>query len=204
MKTPRVTYRIQLRPEFGFDDAAALADYLAGLGVSHLYASPYLHAAEGSTHGYDVVDPTRVSEALGGDAAHRRMVEALGRAGLGQVLDIVPNHMAVTADNAWWWDLLRNGPASGFAHVFDVDWDPPEPKLRNQVLLPVLGDHYGRELEAGSIRVRHDDGELRLSYHDHAAPIAPRGPPVRQIRPSASSAIQASETWTGSPGPFSR
>ena len=76
MKTPRVTYRIQLRPEFGFDDAAALADYLAGLGVSHLYASPYLHAAEGSTHGYDVVDPTRVSEALGGDAAHRRFESA--------------------------------------------------------------------------------------------------------------------------------
>ncbi|MBW3554793.1 MAG: malto-oligosyltrehalose synthase, partial [Gemmatimonadetes bacterium] len=179
MPTPRATYRIQLRADFGFDDAAAVADYLSALGASHLYASPYLHAAEGSTHGYDVVDPTRVSEALGGEDGHRRMIGALGEAGLGQVLDIVPNHMAVTPDNRWWWDVLRNGPASRFAHVFDVDWDPPEPKLRNQVLLPVLGDHYGRELEAGLIRLHHDDGAFTLRYHDHVAPVAPRSlPPV--------------------------
>ncbi|HUG40097.1 MAG TPA: malto-oligosyltrehalose synthase [Longimicrobiales bacterium] len=174
MATPRATYRIQLRPDFGFEDTAAVADYLARLGVSHLYASPYLHAAEGSTHGYDVVDPTRVSEALGGEEGHAALLAALERQGLRQVLDIVPNHMAVTRENAWWWDLLRNGPASRFAHVFDVDWDPPEPKLRNQVLLPILGDHYGRELEAGRVALRHADGVFTLQYEDHVAPVAPR------------------------------
>ena len=174
MSTPRATYRIQLRPEFDFDDAARLTGYLARLGVSHLYASPYLHAAEGSTHGYDVVDPTRASEALGGDEGHARLLDALAANGLGHVLDIVPNHMAVTAGNDWWWDVLRNGPSSRFSHMFDVDWDPPEPKLRNQVLLPILGDHYGRELEAGRIRLHHEDGRFTLRYHEHHAPAAPR------------------------------
>src|ERR1700737_4636926 len=92
----RATYRLQLRPGFGFDEAAELAGYLAALGVSHLYASPYLQAARGSTHGYDVVDPTRVNRELGGAEAHGRMGEALGAAGLGQMLDVVPNHMAIT------------------------------------------------------------------------------------------------------------
>ncbi len=175
MPTPRATYRIQLSPGFDFDAAAGIADYLAALGVSHLYASPYMQAAPGSTHGYDVVDPTRVSDDLGGAAGLERMIEALSRHGLGHVLDVVPNHMAATGrENAWWWDLLRHGPASRYARYFDVDWDPPEPKLRDQVLMPVLGDHYGRELEAGRIRVERDGGELTVRYHDHVLPLAPR------------------------------
>ncbi|MFW6330290.1 MAG: malto-oligosyltrehalose synthase, partial [Gemmatimonadota bacterium] len=174
MPTPDATYRLQLRPEFDFHAAAALTDYLAHLGVSHLYASPYLQAAPGSAHGYDVVDPTRVNEELGGEEGHGALAAALGRAGLGQVLDIVPNHMAITGpENRWWWDVLRNGPASRYATYFDVDWDPPEPRLRNQVLIPVLGDHYGREVEGGAIRVEYDD-RFVVRYHDHVLPLAPR------------------------------
>jgi (1->4)-alpha-D-glucan 1-alpha-D-glucosylmutase len=122
----RATYRLQLRAEFGFDDAAAIADYLEALGVSHVYASPYLQAAPGSAHGYDVVDHSRVNDELGGPEAHRRFVSALGESGLGQVVDVVPNHMAVgPRANRWWWDVLENGPSSRFAAHFDVDWDPP-------------------------------------------------------------------------------
>ena len=175
MPIPRATYRLQLRPDFDFDRAAAVADYLARLGVSHLYASPYLQAAPGSTHGYDVVDPSRVNVELGGEEGHGRLVAALRAAGLGQILDIVPNHMAVTGpENRWWWDVLRNGPASGYASFFDVDWDPPERRLRNHVLMPVLGDHYGREIEAGDILVSYDDDGFLVRYHDHVLPLSPR------------------------------
>ena len=176
MPTPRATYRLQLRPDFDFDAAADVADYLSRLGVSHLYASPYLQAAPGSTHGYDVVDPARVNAELGGEAGHERLGDALGRAGLGQILDIVPNHMAVSGpENRWWWDVLRNGPAGRYASYFDVDWDPPERRLRNHVLMPILGDHYGREVEAGQIRLeRDDDHGFRVRYHDHVLPMAPR------------------------------
>ncbi|HSH46562.1 MAG TPA: alpha-amylase family glycosyl hydrolase, partial [Longimicrobiales bacterium] len=171
MPTLRATFRIQFRPDFDLSAAADVADYLAALGVSHLYASPYLQAAPGSTHGYDVVDPTRVSRDLGGEAGHQRLTRSLDRAGLGQVLDIVPNHMSVAEGNAWWWDVLRNGPASRHANVFDVDWDPPEAKLRNQVLMPILGDHYGRELEAGHLRLERVGAEFVLRYHDRAIPV---------------------------------
>lgn len=174
MGPPLSTYRLQLQPAFGFDDAAGLAPYLARLGVSHLYASPYLQAAPGSTHGYDVVDPSRVNEELGGAEAHGRMCAALEAAGLGQILDIVPNHMAVTSGNAWWWDVLENGPSSQYASYFDVDWDPPEAKLRNTVLMPILGDHYGRVLEAGEIQLRRQSGRFTVHYYDHALPVAPR------------------------------
>jgi (1->4)-alpha-D-glucan 1-alpha-D-glucosylmutase len=175
---PRATYRLQLGPGVGLDDAAALADYLAELGVSHLYASPFLQAASGSPHGYDVVDPTRVSEDLGGDAAHERLTEALRRHGLGVVLDVVPNHMGIGPRNRLWWDVLRNGASSPFAHFFDVDWDPPEPKLRDRILLPLLEDHYGRVLERGLLRLRVENGEVRLTYHEHAFPLAPRSLPL--------------------------
>jgi (1->4)-alpha-D-glucan 1-alpha-D-glucosylmutase len=172
---PLSTYRLQLRPGFGFDEAAAVAGYLADLGVTHVYCSPYLQAAPGSTHGYDVVDHSRVNEELGGPEAHARMVKTFEQHGLGQVLDIVPNHMAIAGrHNRWWWDVLENGPASVYASYFDVDWDPPESKLRGRVLLPVLGDHYGRVLEAGEIVLTREGGAFVMTYHDHEAPIAPR------------------------------
>ncbi len=173
-RAPSSTYRIQLTPQFGFDDLAAVAGYLADLGVSHVYCSPYLQAAAGSMHGYDVVDHSRVNEELGGEEAHSRMLEALRAAGLGQVIDVVPNHMAVgTPRNRWWWDVLEHGRESRFAKYFDVDWDPPDAKLRETILVPILGDHYGRILEAGEIRLVEEEGELRAAYHDHRFPLAP-------------------------------
>jgi (1->4)-alpha-D-glucan 1-alpha-D-glucosylmutase len=172
---PRATYRLQLHPRFAFDAAAGVADYLAALGVSHVYLSPVLQAAPGSTHGYDVVDHSRPSQGLGGEAGHARMCARFGEAGLGQVLDIVPNHMAIGGpENRWWWDVLENGPSSLWAGHFDVTWDPPEEKLRNTVLMPILGDHYGRVLDRGEIRLAHDRGELTIIYHDHVLPVALR------------------------------
>ncbi|HEV7886827.1 MAG TPA: alpha-amylase family glycosyl hydrolase, partial [Acidimicrobiales bacterium] len=172
---PRSTYRVQLTPDFGFDAAASVAGYLHDLGVSHFYASPCLQAAPGSTHGYDVVDHHRANEELGGSEGHARLCQALGEAGLGQVLDVVPNHMAIgVRENAWWWDVLENGPSSVYASYFDVVWDPPEAKLRNTVLLPVLGDHYGRVLEAFEITLHRQAGAFTFRYHDHVVPVAPR------------------------------
>ena len=172
---PLSTYRLQLTPDFGFDEVAAVAPYLAALGVSHVYFSPYLQAAPGSTHGYDVVDHSCVNRELGGADGHSRMCKALGQHALGQVLDIVPNHMAIGGrENAWWWDVLENGPSSRYAGHFDVDWDPPEAKLRNTVLLPILGDHYGRVLERGELNLVREEGSFIVRYGEHLAPVAPR------------------------------
>ncbi len=159
---------------FDFDAAAAQAGYLAELGVSHLYLSPILQAAPGSTHGYDVVDPTRVNRELGGAEGHARLGRALGAVGIGQLVDVVPNHMAITGrDNAWWWDVLTHGPSSVYADYFDVDWQPSDPRLRDTVLLAILGDHYGRELEAGHMALVREGDEVVLHYFDHAAPLDP-------------------------------
>jgi (1->4)-alpha-D-glucan 1-alpha-D-glucosylmutase len=172
---PLATYRLQLHPGFGFDAAAAVAGYLADLGVTHAYLSPVLQAAPGSTHGYDVVDHSRPSEALGGAAGHERLVAALRAAGLGQVLDIVPNHMAITGpENRWWWDVLEHGQSSPWAGHFDVTWDPPEEKLRNTVLMPILGDHYGRVLDRGEVTIERDGARFVVRYFDHVLPVAPR------------------------------
>jgi (1->4)-alpha-D-glucan 1-alpha-D-glucosylmutase len=169
------TYRVQLHAGFTFDDAATISGYLAELGVSHLYCSPYLQAAPGSTHGYDVVDHGRLNSELGGAEGHRRLVESLSAAGLGQVLDIVPNHMALAGRaNAWWWDVLENGPSSVYASYFDIDWDPPQRKLAETVLMPVLGDQYGRVLEAGELVVGRQGGSFAVRYYEHEAPISPR------------------------------
>jgi (1->4)-alpha-D-glucan 1-alpha-D-glucosylmutase len=170
----RATYRLQLRPGFGFDQAAALAPYLAALGVSHLYSSPVLQAVPGSSHGYDVVDHSRVSEELGGEQGRRRLLAALRALGLGQLLDVVPNHMAIHPANRWWWDVLENGPSSRYAEAFDVDWGPPEAERADVILLPVLGGQYGRVLEAGEIRLHRHGGSFVVRYHEQAWPVAPR------------------------------
>ena len=134
---PRATYRLQLHAGFTFADAAAAIPYLAELGISHLYLSPVLQAAKGSTHGYDVVDPERVSAALGGEEGLRQLAETARGAGMGILLDIVPNHMSIAGtDNAWWRDVLENGPASFYATCFDVDWGMGGD---DRVLLPILG-----------------------------------------------------------------
>ncbi|WP_026331153.1 malto-oligosyltrehalose synthase [Thioalkalivibrio sp. ALMg13-2] len=168
------TCRLQMHPGFTLDDAAAIVPYLARLGVSHVYLSPILQAVRGSTHGYDVVDPSRVNEELGGEPARQRLCAALEAAGMGLVLDIVPNHMAVAGDqNPWWWDVLENGPSSPFATYFDVDWESSEERWPNKVLLPVLGDHYGRVLEAGEIRLHYGAGLFELAYYEHRFPLDP-------------------------------
>ncbi|HTJ76336.1 MAG TPA: malto-oligosyltrehalose synthase [Acidimicrobiales bacterium] len=188
MSPPRATYRVQLHAGFTFDDAAAIVDYLADLGISHLYCSPFLQAAPGSTHGYDVVDHHRLNEELGGEEAYERLCAALARRGMSQVVDIVPNHMAISGrENAWWWDVLENGPSSRYATYFDIDWDPPEERMRLRVLMPILGDHVGRCIDRGEIIVVRDGGSFEFRYFDHAAPISPSsldtvlGPVARRI-----------------------
>ena len=169
MPLPVTTYRVQLHAGFGFSDAASLVPYLRELGVTHLYCSPSLQAAPHSTHGYDVVDPRRLSAELGGEEGHERLGAALSSAGLGAVLDIVPNHMATDPSNPFWWDVLENGPRSRHAAVFDIDWASGN----ERVLVPLLGDHYGRVLEAGEIRIEHANARFRLRYRDHLLPLAP-------------------------------
>jgi (1->4)-alpha-D-glucan 1-alpha-D-glucosylmutase len=149
MRIPRATYRLQLNGDFTLSDAAELVPYLSELGVSDLYASPYLKARPGSTHGYDVVDPVSLNPELGGEKEYGRLVEALEEYEMGQLLDFVPNHMGVGSDNAWWSDMLENGPASAYAAFFDIDWCPADRKeLCGKVLLPILGDHYRAALNA--------------------------------------------------------
>jgi (1->4)-alpha-D-glucan 1-alpha-D-glucosylmutase len=168
------SYRLQLHGRLDFQGVADLSDYLVALGVSHVYLSPILQAAAGSTHGYDVVDPLHVDQALGGDSGYDALCKRLAEAGLGQILDVVPNHMAIRDGNASWWDVLENGPASRYAAHFDVDWDPPEAKLRDRVLLPILADHYGRILEEGGIALVREGGSFAIRYKEHSLPVAPR------------------------------
>ena len=177
-RVPSSTYRLQLHANFTFDDAADTTAYLKRLGISHVYCSPYLQAAPGSMHGYDVVDHQRVNEELGGEEGHQRFCARLKELGLGQVLDIVPNHMAIGPRNQSWWDVLENGPSSRFATWFDIDWHSSEVKLQNKVLIPVLGDQYGRVLAAGQIQIDRDDATLRIRYIDNIYPLAPRSLPV--------------------------
>jgi (1->4)-alpha-D-glucan 1-alpha-D-glucosylmutase len=173
---PRATYRLQFHKGFGFDDAIRVLPYLARLGVSHIYCSPIQRARAGSMHGYDVVAHDEVNPELGGREGFDRFVAALHEQGMGQLLDLVPNHMGVMgADNAWWMDVLENGPASLFAQHFDIDWQPLNPELAGKVLLPVLGDHYGDVLAGGDLVLRFDEeaGSLALHYFEHRFPLAP-------------------------------
>lgn len=165
------SYRLQLHEGFGFDDAGAVTDYLADLGITHLYLSPILQARHGSNHGYDVVDHDRLNQDLGGAEAYERLVQAWEPRAI--VVDIVPNHMAITDPaNRWWWDVLKRGPESRYAPYFDIDWDPSEAKLRHSILMPILGDHYGRVLEAGEIRLETGPHGGVVRYHEHVLPLA--------------------------------
>jgi (1->4)-alpha-D-glucan 1-alpha-D-glucosylmutase len=172
-RPPSSSYRLQLHSAFNFDDAARVTGYLKGLGISHVYCSPYLQAAAGSMHGYDVVDPQAVNAELGGEEGQARFSSALEALDMGQMLDIVPNHMAAGQENAYWWDVLENGPSSRFAAWFDIDWNSAEVKLQNKVLIPVLGDQYGRVLSAGEIKINYDGRSFQLRYFDNRFPLAP-------------------------------
>jgi (1->4)-alpha-D-glucan 1-alpha-D-glucosylmutase len=172
-RTPKSTYRLQLHKGFTFDDAAAIAEYLRQLGISHVYSSPYLQAAPGSTHGYDVVDHQRLNEELGGAPAHKRFCDKLAEVKLGQVLDIVPNHMSLGRENHYWWDVLENGTSSRYASFFDIDWQPQEERLRDKVLVPILGDQYGRVLQSGGIKVTRSGSRFLVSAADQDFPVSP-------------------------------
>jgi (1->4)-alpha-D-glucan 1-alpha-D-glucosylmutase len=176
-RIPRSTYRVQFHAGCRFADVTAAVPYLAAMGIDHLYSSPYLKARPGSTHGYDIVDHSALNPEVGDEEDLDRMSLALRRHGMGQMLDIVPNHMGVLeADNAWWLDVLENGPASLHAETFDIEWHPAAPAMDGRLLLPVLGDHYGKVLEAGELKLQFDAecGEFSLHYYDHRFPIDPR------------------------------
>ncbi len=173
---PIATYRVQLTANFDFDAAASIVPYLKALGITHLYASPFMKARKGSSHGYDIVDHTRINPELGGDAGFQRLSQALKQHDLGLILDFVPNHVGVHfADNPWWLDVLEWGPASPHAVSFDIDWDILPYRARAGVLLPIIGSSYGEALEKGEIELRYDadEGSFSAWYFEHRLPIAP-------------------------------
>ena len=175
-RIPDATYRLQFNRGFTFAEATDLVPYLHALGVSHVYASPWFSARPGSLHGYDVVDHNSFNPEIGSAGDFEHLARALRANGMGQILDLVPNHMGVMgADNAWWLDVLENGPASAFAPYFDIDWQGAHPDLSRKLLLPVLSDHYGVILERGELRLEFDSqgGTFSLFYHAHRFPIDP-------------------------------
>lgn len=174
---PRATYRLQFNKDFTFNDAARIAPYLARLGISHVYASPILKARPGSMHGYDVVDHSQLNPELGTREDFDRLVQTLHEHGLGLIVDIVPNHLGVMGDdNERWLDVLENGPAARYACHFDIDWRPDRRSMRDRILVPTLGDSYGKVLERGELQVEFDaaNGSFSVRYFNHRMPIDPR------------------------------
>lgn len=172
-RLPRATYRIQFNQGFTFNDARKLVDYLYALGISELYASPVFRPRQGSAHGYDIVDHNQLNPSLGTQDEFDALASALATKGMGILLDIVPNHMGVSTENVWWMDVLKHGPSSVYASYFDIDWRPINRALDDKVLLPLLGDHYGRVLEAGELRLVYWHGDFYVHYFEHQFPIAP-------------------------------
>src|SRR5712691_8604835 len=174
-RVPTATYRLQFNPSFTFADAQRIAGYLADLGITDLYASPILRARTGSPHGYDVVDPAALNPELGADDDFNALHEELPRRGLGLLLDVVPNHMAASHENAWWMSVLENGPHSRFLHYFDIDWTPvtTHGQTVSKVLLPILGKPYGEALEWQEIQLHFDADGFFFTYYDRRLPLAP-------------------------------
>ena len=172
---PASTYRLQFSSQFTFRDALGMVEYLHELGVSDLYASPWFTARSGSVHGYDVTDPTALNPELGTEEDLKELSTALRDLGMGLILDVVPNHMCIAGEgNAWWNDLLENGPGSPYSGFFEIDWEPPKRNLKHQVLLPILEDQFGRVLENQILRLTYQRGTFSLRYHETRLPIAPR------------------------------
>ncbi|HKG11980.1 MAG TPA: malto-oligosyltrehalose synthase [Pyrinomonadaceae bacterium] len=174
-RIPGSTYRLQFNEGFTFARARALADYFEELGVTDCYSSPVLRARPGSPHGYDITDHSQVNPELGGEEELAEFARELRARGMGLLVDVVPNHMSIAGSlNEWWQDVLENGPGSPFARYFDLDWNPPNPSLKNRVLLPILGDQFGRVLEKQELRVSYRDGAFHLNYWETGLPVAPR------------------------------
>jgi (1->4)-alpha-D-glucan 1-alpha-D-glucosylmutase len=187
---PSATYRLQLHHQFRFADALQIVPYLRDLGISHVYASPIFKATPGSMHGYDVCDHNEVNPELGTREDFNTLATALRDNGMGLVLDFVPNHMGIAEpENGWWMDVLENGPSSPYAKFFDIDWRPLKRELENRVLLPILGDQYGRVLEGGQLQLRYADGTFWICYFETRLPVAPR-----TAKPILDRAMQISRT----------
>ncbi|MGD9724178.1 MAG: malto-oligosyltrehalose synthase [Pirellulales bacterium] len=171
---PTATYRLQMHAHLRFEAARALVPYLAELGIGAAYTSPFLRARHGSSHGYDVVDHGQLDPSLGTDEEFASFAESLLAHHLGLVVDLVPNHMGIDdPNNGWWQDVLENGPASSFARFFDIDWNPPKATLQNKVLLPVLGEQFGRVLEDQQLRLAYEDQRFVIHYFERAFPTDP-------------------------------
>ena len=174
-RIPISTYRLQFNRHFGFKDATEIIPYLQKLGISDIYSSPFFRSRPDSDHGYDVSNHNELHPPIGPRSEFDAMVAALNERGMGQIADFVPNHMGIIdPQNEWWMDVLENGPSSRFAQFFDIDWDPLKEALRNKVLLPVLGDQYGRVLERGDFHLRFEEGGFLLTYYDWVFPLNPR------------------------------
>lgn len=177
LRIPLATYRLQLNQAFTFTHAAQIVPYLAQLGISHVYCSPYLKARPGSTHGYDIVDHHILNPEIGTSEAFDTFCAVLHAHDMGQIMDLVPNHMGIMgADNHWWLDVLENGPASIYASFFDIDWHPLKTELQNKVLLPILGQSYGAALESGQLKLQFNeaDGNFSIWYYHHRLPVTPQ------------------------------
>lgn len=193
---PRATYRLQFRKEFPFAAAIPLVPYFRRLGISHVYASPILAARKDSAHGYDVVDHSQINPELGGEDGFRALIACLREEGLGIITDIVPNHMAAGAENAWWMDVLERGRDSPHARSFDIDWNPPDPSLQDRILLPILGKPLSQALSDGDITLARaeDSGTVALAYADHRLPLRPED--VRALTASPAGSFRSSDAMS--------
>lgn len=171
MRIPVATYRLQFHSGFNFEDAHSIVDYLAQLGISDLYASPIFEARSGSTHGYDVVDPTRLNPELGSEAKFNTLIQALQSHQMGWLQDIVPNHMAYDSQNHWLMDVLEHGPDSDSFEFFDIDWNHPYEGMHGRVLAPMLGNFYGECLENGEIQLQYGQDGLSVTYYGLKLPV---------------------------------
>ena len=174
LRIPTATYRLQFNAQFRFEQARALVDYLDRLGVTDVYASPLLQARPGSSHGYDVTNPSHVNGEIGSEQELEALTAELHHHHMGLLLDIVPNHMAADSDNRWWMDVLEDGPGSAYAPFFDIDWHPPRVTLQNKVLLPILGRPYAGALESKELNLVLEQGGFFIQYFDIKLPVAPR------------------------------
>lgn len=174
-KIPVSTYRLQFNSQFRFTDAKKIILYLHNLGISDIYASPYFKVKEGSLHGYDIVDYNALNPEIGTEDDYNELINELQKYEMGQILDIVPNHMnIVSKENVWWMDVLENGPSSIYAIFFDIDWNPVKKELKNKVLLPILGDQYGKVLESQELKLTFEEGAFFINYYGYKLPLRPR------------------------------
>ncbi len=174
-RIPVSTYRLQFNRQFRFPDARRLIPYLYNLGITDIYASPYFKARAGSLHGYDIVDHNTLNPEIGTEDEYNDMICELRKYEMGQILDIVPNHMCIASkENVWWMDVLENGQSSPHADFFDIDWEPVKKELKHKILLPILGDQYGIVLERQELQLVFKDGELFVNYYQHMFPIRPK------------------------------